>query len=130
MITDAEYSVLMIAAEGEYMLAIGHWEAPTKALLDKGLMKCEHINGGPQYTITAAGREAVAARSAADDKQLTDALVYTNNAIVGIREHVNRAAEHLAIAARESKKITGDAPRYAAERWGKEAIRVALEMLT
>ena len=129
MISDAEYSVLMIAAEGEYMLAIGHWEAPTKSLASRGLMQCQQINGGPQYTITQAGRDAVAQRATDDDKRLTAALVSSNNEVAGIRTHIERAAEHLAIAARKSKDITGDDPKYAAKRWSDEIHRVALEML-
>ena len=54
--TDDEYTVLMIAAEGESMIPIGRWEEPIRTLTLAGLMrKLDQVN----YVITQAGRCAM-----------------------------------------------------------------------
>jgi hypothetical protein len=58
-LTEDEMAVLMIADQGEFMLAIGRWKKPIADLTTKGFMKLEYINGGPQFTITDAGRAAM-----------------------------------------------------------------------
>lgn len=50
-----ERTVLMIAAEGQYMIPIGRWEQPIKALAARGFLhKLDDVN----YVITEAGRAA------------------------------------------------------------------------
>ena len=57
-LTDDEYSVLLIAAEGESLAAIGRWEKPIDDLVEKGLLR-----RGDKFnnTITPEGRKAVEA---------------------------------------------------------------------
>ena len=63
-LNEEERAVLMIAAQGQYMIPIGRWEAPIKSLAARGYMtKLDDVN----YVITAAGREA-------SDSAETDAL--------------------------------------------------------
>lgn len=119
MITDDEFSVLMIAARGEYMLAIGRWESPIKSLERKGFLRVQTINGGPQYTITDTGREAIAEREQDEVKQLSFAGVRLFSTQTACRDHAEAAAQAIANCARESSKATGDSPTVAAERWLK-----------
>ena len=61
-LTDDERSVLMIAAEGEYMIPMGRWEVPIKSLAARGYMRMlDAVN----YVITPAGR--VASEAAEND---------------------------------------------------------------
>ena len=63
-LTNDEFTVLMIAAEGESMIPIGRWKAPIHALTERGLMQ---RNDESNYGITLAGREACAERNREDD---------------------------------------------------------------
>ena len=129
MITDDEFSVLMIAAEGQYMLAIGRWELPTRALEQRGLLKKEIIAGGPQYTITDAGREAIAAREQIETADLKALVNRVTTLIGGIRGDAERAAQYLAKAAKASEQVNGDAPEVAAKHWSESILVRALEIL-
>ena len=129
MITDDEFSVLMIAAEGQYMLAIGRWELPTKSLEKKGMLKCEILAGGPQYTITEVGREAIAAREQAETAELKSLVNRGTTLIGGIRGDAERAAQYLAKAAKASEQVNGDAPEVAAKHWSESILVRALEIL-
>ena len=66
-----EFTVLLIAVEGESMIPIGRWRAPILALADRGLMK---RNDGFNYGITPEGRKACEQRNFDDDKALRDLL--------------------------------------------------------
>jgi len=126
MITDDEFSVLMIAARGEYMLAIGHWEQPTRHLEAEGLLKKEMLNGGWQYTITDAGRAAIREREQEEDRQLGAIIEKASSmdaAQQSCRNYAEQAAQAIANCARESVKTTGNAEQADAERW----VRVILE---
>lgn len=66
-LTQDEFTVLLIAAEGESMIPIGRWKEPLLALTERGLMlKNDEFN----YEITALGRAAVVARNETDDADL------------------------------------------------------------
>lgn len=61
-LTDDERAVLMIAAQGQYMIPMGRWEKPILSLAVRGLMrKLDDVN----YVITEAGR--LASGDAEDD---------------------------------------------------------------
>ena len=63
-LTDDEFTVLLLADSGESMIPIGRWKAPILSLTTKGFMrKNDEVN----YSITAAGRAARAARDAEDE---------------------------------------------------------------
>jgi hypothetical protein len=54
-LSEDERAVLMIAAQGQYMIPIGRWEQSVKALTARGfLRKLDNVN----YVITEAGRKA------------------------------------------------------------------------
>ena len=58
-LTELERIVLSVTATGEDMLAIGSWEAPVKALAEKGLLrKVTTWPGNGGYRITPAGEAA------------------------------------------------------------------------
>lgn len=62
-----EYTCLLIATEGEVMLAIGRWKPALESLAKKSFMK--RVNG-IQYAITDEGREAAKLREQEDDEAL------------------------------------------------------------
>ena len=66
-LTQDEFTVLLIAAEGESMMPIGRWKEPLLALTERGLML---KNDGFNYVITALGRKAVTDRNDNDDADL------------------------------------------------------------
>ena len=69
--TDDEYTVLMIAAEGESMIPIGRWEEPIRTLTLAGLMrKLDQVN----YVITQAGRCAMVDEESQRDGALKKVL--------------------------------------------------------
>ena len=103
-LTDDEFAVLMIASRGEYMLAIGRWESSTKNLAARGLMQLQMLNGGPQYTITDAGRAAIARREAEENQELAT-IVNKFRPTDEIKERARQAANLLAGAAKLSAPI-------------------------
>ena len=130
-ITDDEFSVLMIAARGEYMLAIGRWEAPCKALAAKGMMQVQMLNGGPQYTITEAGRAAIQDREKEEDRNwgaLIEAGSRLGAAQKTAREHVEAAAQAIAKAAKAGS-APGDTPESAARKWMPAILERALDII-
>jgi hypothetical protein len=128
MITDDEYSVLMIAQADQFMLALGRWEAPIHALANRGLMQGQMINGGPQYIITEAGRAAIKDRELEEDRQL-GSIINTASAVTTARRYAEDAAQLLAKTANLSQEITGDLPADAAKQWSDSILRRALELL-
>ena len=75
-----EFTVLLIASEGESMIPIGRWKAPILALTERGLMqKNDEVN----YAITLAGREAVAQRNEEDERDIRALLERNNKTIEG-----------------------------------------------
>lgn len=74
MLSDDEFTVLMIAAEGQSMMPIGRWQEPVESLVAKGFLK-EHDRFN--CTITATGREALRAH----DQGLTEKMIELANRI-------------------------------------------------
>jgi hypothetical protein len=129
VITNDEATVLMLAAEGQFMLAIGRWEAPIKSLTEKGMLKMEYLNGGPQFTITEAGQTACAEYELESTQQLALALGKTSTALSHIREIVEQAAQLLVSAAKESSRATGADTEIALHQWLGTMRRRALDLL-
>lgn len=80
-LTQDEFTLLLIAAEGESMMPIGRWKEPLLALTERGLM---HKNDEANYEITAEGRKACDERNADDDKSLR-ALLERNSKTIEAR---------------------------------------------
>ena len=70
-LTQDEFTVLLIAAEGESMIPIGRWKVPILSLTERGLMR---KNDDVNYEITAKGRQAVDERNAEDEESMRDLL--------------------------------------------------------
>ena len=127
-ITDDEFSILMIAAQGEYMLPIGRWKPSIESLTEKGYMCGQHLNGGLQYTITRAGKAAIAEREQDENKQIGE-LITRSNTIAAVKKLAEEAAQKLAQAARESVAITGHSAETALQEWGKAVLTRARGLL-
>jgi len=130
-LTDDEFTVLMIADRGEFMLAIGRWAAPMESLTGKGFLKKDIINGGPQYTITEAGRTALVDRDREDDKHL-GAIIEQGSRIGAAqklaREQAEVAAQALAKAAKAGA-VLGDTPEASARKWMPVILERALDII-
>lgn len=67
-LSNDERSVLMIAAQGQYMIPLGRWAEPVLSLAKRGfLKKLDDVN----YVITEAGRLA---SDTAEDDAIRDML--------------------------------------------------------
>jgi ABC-type Fe2+-enterobactin transport system substrate-binding protein len=129
VITNDEAAVLMLAAEGQFMLAIGRWEAPIKSLTEKGMLKLEYLNGGPQFTITDAGMVACGKYDEESTQQLALALGKTATALSQTRSLVEQAAQLLASAVKEASQATGDNPEIHLKQWLDIARKRVLNLL-
>lgn len=126
-LTQDEYTILLIARDGQSLAAIGRWEKPVNALTERGLLerfdKFNHI-------ITAAGRKEV---DRTDDEVAADLIVAANPDVSAvqkrIQEFIAQAAELLAQAARTSAVVSGDTPSAAAKRWSDVLLARAMEIL-
>lgn len=130
-LTSDEMAVLMIAERGEYMLAIGRWASPVESLTTKGFLKKDIINGGPQYTITEAGRAAIVDRDHEDDKQL--GAIIEQGSRIGAAQKIARdqaeiAAQALAKAAKAGA-VLGDTPETSARKWMPVIMERALDII-
>ena len=85
-LSEEEFTVLMIAAQGEAMMPIGHWKRPTEHLVELGLLRkspcAQDPDGSMNLTITPEGRKACQAR----DQEDQDALSAAMNAVVDNRK--------------------------------------------
>ena len=123
-----ELTVLMIAAQGESMMAIGRWQKPIESLLQKGLMMSR---GGDNFNcvITDTGRAAAKEAEDAPFRELLETGSKIGATQKGIRDFAEQAAQLLAKAARASHSAVGDAPEYAAKKWSEIILQRALEIL-
>lgn len=121
-----ELTVLMIADKGESMMAIGRWEAPVNSLVARGYLK-QHDKFN--NSITDAGRQAVNQ----DEDDDIRAMITVNNAIANGRQKTREAAEAIAVQlvdlAEASSRITGDSKRDALEKWSRQILTRALEIM-
>ena len=129
ILTDDEYAILMIAAEGRSMLPIGRWEKPVNDLVARGLM----IRHDPSNnTISPAGREALEQRERDDIaaiRAVGQKLAGAQAAQTSIRELAEQAAQLLAQAARASAEVTGDHPEVAVRKWIDEIYVRAIQLV-
>lgn len=125
-VTDDEYTVLMIMDQGESLAAIGRWEKPLDALVERGLARrLDKFNN----IITTEGKKALGAREKGDEAALKQLIPQINSAQTQARSHVEAAAQHLARAAQVSAPVTGDDPNTALLSWNIECLKRARELL-
>jgi hypothetical protein len=84
-LTDDEYSVLMIAAQGAPMIAIGRWKPSIESLLAKKYLSDPT---GDQFNcvITPEGRAAMEAHQGEVDTDFAQAIIRTHNESVWQRK--------------------------------------------
>ena len=123
-----ELTVLMIAQQGESMIAVGRWQKPIESLLGKGFMMSR---GGDNFNcvITDAGRAAAKEAEDAPFRELIETGSKIGATQKGIRDFAEQAAQLLATAARAAHSAVGDAPEYAARKWSEIILHRALEIL-
>ena len=74
-LTNDERTVLLIAARGHPMLAIGRWQEPVLSLVQKGFMRRDETRSDVEnYVISEAGRKASDLAEAEADRQMAGAL--------------------------------------------------------
>ena len=128
-ITDDEFSVLLIAKQGQSMIPIGRWKAPVLNLAQKGLLQCvDSVN----YIITPQGEAMCDERDRDDDSAFRQILESSNkiaNARTQAQQSVEQAALHLSYAAKAASLATGDPVAFCAEQWAPSVLRRAIELL-
>lgn len=128
-LTPDEKTVLMIAAEGQSMMAIARWEKPIESLVAKGLMQ-----RGDQFNnwITPKGRAAINEPDTEEDeayRQILTKGAQVRDARQQAQASVEQAAMHLSLAAKASAVATGDTLENAARAWSSVVLERALELL-
>ena len=125
-LTDDQFTVLMIANNGDMLAPIGRWKEPVLELTRKGLMqRMDEMN----YAITLEGAKAVNERDREDEAALTAVLASGHQVRYQMQTLVEQAAQNLAKAARDSSSVTGDDLIYALKQWSEQALKRALELL-
>ena len=128
-ISDDEFSVLMIAKQGQSMIPIGRWKSPVLNLAKKGLLQCvDSVN----YVITPQGEVACAGRDKDDDsafRQILESGSKIANARTQVQQSVEQAALHLSFAAKASSIVTGDPVAFCVEKWSPVVLQRAIEIL-
>lgn len=113
-LTDDEYTVLSLAAKGEWMIPIGYWEKPVKDLALRGLL---HANDSVNYSITPAGRVAWSENEDEPYRRILESGTKIANARAQAQQEVEQAAVHLGRAAKASILVTGDSAEHAVASW-------------
>ena len=128
-ISDDEFSVLMIAKQGQSMIPIGRWKSPVLNLAQKGLLQCvDSVN----YVITPQGEAACDERDKDDDSAYRQILESSNkiaNARTQAQQSVEQAALHLSFAAKAASLATGDPFVACLDKWLPVARERAIELL-
>ena len=128
-LTQDEASVLMIAAQGQSLIAIGRWEKPIDSLVKRGLL---HANDKFNNVITDAGAKALEGHERNEDAVLLKVInkqLEAQHTQTNIQTFAEQAAQLLAQAARTSAEVTGDTETWAADQWGQVIIKRARELL-
>lgn len=128
-LTDHEYAVLMLAADGNSMIPIGIWEKPILNLTVLGLLKkFDSVN----YGITDSGRKMLADRQHEEDDDFKQAFAKLNDDRNAQQQSVmstNQAAQHLVFAARAAAKLSGNSAKMEVWSIGQGVIQRAMELL-
>lgn len=117
-LTENEHAVLMLAAQGQAMLAIGRWKDATEELYQRGLLNQQTApGGGPEYFITHYGKQALKKYHNAEASEGARISSTITNVQDNIRSGIARAVEFFVQAARQSSMVTGEAPEAALIKW-------------
>lgn len=136
MLTDDEYTVLTIAAQGEPMMPIGKWKPAAESLVAKGYLQGTSSPQDPQgmfnLRITPAGTKASEEAEKVQDDLLRQVLT-TSNQIGHLQKKARASAEQIAVQlvdlASLSEQATGEDKRTALERWARIILTRSLEMI-
>lgn len=135
-LTPDEKTVLLIAAQGEPMMPIGRWKAPTESLVKKGFMKPRTHPGDPtghfNHYITIVGMRAIKDAEKADDEALRSLITKSN--VIGheqkkARANVEQIAVQLVDLAEASSAVTGNNKVEALRQWARVILERALEIM-
>lgn len=135
-LTPDEKTVLLIAAQGEPMMPIGRWKAPTESLVKKGFMKPRPHPGDPtghfNHHITPIGQLAVYETEKEDDRELRSLI--THSTVIGheqkkARAHAEQIAVQLVDLAEASSAVTGDNKVEVLRQWARVILERALEIM-
>ena len=121
-----ELTVLLIAAKGESLAAIGRWEVPIDSLVEKGL-----LSRGDKFNnfITPAGRVAAKKGEDANYVAMLETGTKINNARTVAQQLVAQVAHHLLIAARALSQVTGGSLQNSVDQCSIEALRKVWSVL-
>lgn len=128
-LTDDEVAVLMIAAGGNNMLAIGRWARPVENLTFLGLL---HKQDAFNYVITPNGRKLLDDRQREENDEFKHAFAQLNaarNATMQSIDLAGEAALKLSQAARAAALISGNTPSQEVWTLGEQIKLRALELL-
>src|SRR5690349_11032406 len=103
-LTEDEFTVLAIAAEGESMMPLGRWEQPVERLVELGYL--ERTDKFNNY-ITATGRIAMHEYQKGADTALGQALVKANGMRTVYRQHGEELAGRVVEMAQQMTSVTG-----------------------
>ncbi|MDE2099024.1 MAG: hypothetical protein KGL39_17350 [Patescibacteria group bacterium] len=125
-LTDDQFTLLMIANNGDILAPIGRWKESVFVLVEKGLLvRHNEVN----YGITLEGKKAVAERDREDEAAFGQLLSSAHQTRSQAQQLAEQAAQNLATAARNSSSVTGDDPIEALRQWSEQAVKRALELL-
>lgn len=128
-LTEDETTVLLIAAEGQPMMAIGRWAPSVASLVKRG-----YLTSGDKFNawITEAGKVAAANYSQKEDETFREVLMFGSKLATvhqKARQSAEQAAQHLAIAVRASLALTGGTDLVVVSNWANEVAKRALEIV-
>lgn len=125
-LSDDEFTVLLIAAEGESLMAIGRWRPAVESLIERGYLRSlDRFNN----VITSEGHKAIGDRNKEDEGAIRQASKQVVEAQGSARKYAEEAAQALAKAAKASVNATGDKTDVSVLNWNAEVLRRALELV-
>lgn len=125
-LSDDEFTVLLIAAEGQSMMQVGRWQRPTEHLVELGLLVAhDKFN----CTITPAGRAAAQEHEKKTDDATLRLGIEVHNTRVRAKQILEEAATRLAEAAQLGQRVQGGPIDGHVEQAAKAIIERAKEMV-
>lgn len=129
-LTDDEFTLLLIAKEGQSLAAIGRWEKSVDSLVERGLL---HRHDKFNNIITPKGRTVCEQRDTEDAAALVEVASRdhgkTQEVQARIQDFIAQAALLLAEAAKTSALLTNDEPKTAARKWADVLLKRTIELL-
>lgn len=128
-LTDDEYTVAMLAHQGQYLAPIGRWEKPIRDMHARGLLnKIDDSN----YIANQATRAALMKHEEGIDNEFRRAIEANNNianASTQAQQSIRQSALHLSFAAKAAALATGETPEQAVKKWLGAVEKEALELV-